>query len=421
MNNLIQKAEKLGFKIPAITSVQINEAVLPVLRKMEQNGIKIDTVALKTLDQKLTIRVAELEKEIHALSGSDFNIGSPIQMADVLFNLLKLPTEGLKRTKSGVSTAAAELLKIADKHPVIVLILENREISKLISTYLRPLPLLVDESFRLHTTYSLDTSTGRLSSSEPNLQNIPIRGTYGEEIRATFIAEKGCKLIVADYSQIELRIVACLANDKSMIEAFDRGDDIHTQTAAVIFNTNLDQVTSNQRRVAKAVNFGIVYGQTAYGLSQALGIEISEASKYITNYFDRHTGIKNYINDMIKKAHTDGFVETIFGAKRYLPNINSSIRYIAEGEERMAINTPVQGTAAELLKLAMIEFDRKLTANIPAARMLLTVHDELVIEAPTDKAAAAAELLKDTMENIVTICIPIEVSIGTGDNWASAK
>jgi DNA polymerase-1 len=262
------------------------------------------------------------------------------------------------------------------------------------------------------------------------LQNIPIKGTYGEDIRATFVASPGCQLIVADYSQIELRIVACLAKDKAMIEAFERGDDIHAQTAAAIFDVKMSEVTHAQRRVAKAVNFGIVYGQTPYGLSQALSIEVSEAAKYIKSYFDLHTGIKNYINDMIAMAHEQGYVETIFGSRRYLPNITSSIRYIAEGEERMAINMPVQGTAAELLKLAMIELDEKLTnfsanrklptTNFPP-RMLLTVHDELVLEAPVEIAKEVGEMLKETMENVITMCVPIKVSLGIGDNWAKAK
>lgn len=418
---------KLDIKIPNITFEEIDRQVRPVLKKMEQNGIRLDTEAVKKLDQKLSKKLVLLEKKIIKLVGHDFNVGSPIQMAEILFEELKLPKDDIKKTKSGFSTAASELKKIESSHPIIPFILEQRELSKLISTYLKPLPTLVDENGRLHTSYGFDTATGRLSSSEPNLQNIPIRGKYGNDIRSAFIAEKGCKLISADYSQIELRVVACLAQDKAMIKAFENGEDIHTRTASEIFEIKLDKVTPAQRRIAKAVNFGIVYGQTPYGLSQALRIETSKAAEFIMHYFDIHRGIKGYINEMIGKAHADGYVETLFGMKRYLPNVNSHIRYIAEGEERMAINTPVQGTAAEILKLAMIELDKrlsifndKMTDNMPA-RMLLTVHDELVIEAPASMAKEVAKIVDETMSEVVGLCVPIEVSVGIGDNWADTK
>ncbi|MFA7253035.1 MAG: DNA polymerase [Patescibacteria group bacterium] len=445
------KAKKLGIIIPEITSEEINSAIKPVLRKMEEAGIMIDCDRLKSLDDKLSERLKELEAEIYKLAGSEFNIGSPVQMAEVLFNQLKLPVDGLKRTKSGVSTAASELFKIKDEHQIIAPILEYRELSKLISTYLRPLPILVDENSRLHTTYGLETSTGRLTSSEPNLQNIPIRGKYGEEVRSTFVAAPGMKLIAADYSQIELRIVACLAKDEAMIQAFKEGIDIHTKTASEIFKVPVSKVTSDMRRKAKGVNFGIVYGQTPYGLSQSLGIDTEEAGKYIREYFDVHKGIKNYINEMIEMAHTEGYVETLFGTRRYLPEINSRNRYLAESEERMAINAPVQGTAAELLKLAMIEMDRKfqsdslivrqsdsqqnnLTMKLTdkktkrptdqstiGPRMLLTVHDELVVEVPGKNAEEIAKIVEETMVSVVKFCVPIEVCIGIGDNWANAK
>jgi DNA polymerase I len=416
-----QKLTKFGIEIPAITSEEIDDAIKPVLKKMEKNGIKIDIDALKKLDIKLSKRVAELEIKIQKMAGHDFNVSSPIQMADVLFKDLKLPTQDLKKTKAGISTAAGELRKIEKTHPIIPLILEHRELAKLISTYLKPLPTLVDEENRLHTTYGLDTSTGRLNSSEPNLQNIPIKGKYGTEIRTAFVASKGNKLICADYSQIELRIVACLANDPAMIKSFEKGEDIHRRTASEILEIPLEKVTPEQRQIAKAVNFGIVYGQTPYGLSQSLAIETQKAAEYIIHYFNVHKGIKQYINDMIEKAHTDGFVETLFGRKRYLPNINSRMRYIAEGEERMAINTPVQGTAAEILKLAMIDLDNKLTKASKQAKMLLSVHDEIVIEGPTADAKKIAQMLKESMAGVVKLCIPIEINVGIGNNWAEAK
>jgi len=451
MNDLLEKANKLGIKIPAITAEEINEQIKPVLKKMEEAGVMLDCEALNSLDVKLSDKLKVIEAEIYEKAGRELNIGSPIQMADLLFNELKLPSEGLRRTKSGVSTAAQELKKIEDCHPIIPLMLEQRELSKLISTYLKPLPLLVDENSRLHTTYGLETSTGRLTSSEPNLQNIPIRGTFGGEIRAAFVATEGMKLIAADYSQIELRVVACMAKDTAMIEAFEQGEDIHSRTAAEIFNVKQKDVTPDQRRKAKAVNFGIVYGQTPYGLSQALNIPVDEAAKYIKTYFEVHKGIKNYINEMIEKAHSDGYVETIFGTRRYLPNIASHIRYISEAEERMAINMPVQGTAAEILKLAMIKLDRELSSlntkyearntkqiqnsNLKnseivsgfdirvsdLAHMLLTVHDEIVVEVPSSEAKQVAQIVKDAMEGVVKLCVPIEVSLGIGDNWAEAK
>jgi DNA polymerase-1 len=446
-NNIYENFE---FNQPKITSEEINEQIKPVLRKMEVVGIKIDCKSLQNLDLKLSAELKEIEAKIHQLAGHDFNVSSPIQLADILFNELKLPTEDLKKTKTGISTAAHELNKIADSHPIIALILKQREIAKLLSTYLKPLPTLVDENDRLHTTYGLDTTTGRLSSSEPNLQNIPIKGEYGPEIRSAFIAGEGMKLITADYSQIELRVVACIAQDKSMIEAFEKGEDIHARTASEIFGISQDNVTKAQRRIAKAVNFGIVYGQTPYGLSQALGIEVEKAGEYIRNYFEIHKGIKDYINKMIDLAHEQGYVETLFGSKRYLPNINNRIRFIAESEERMAINTPVQGTAAEILKLAMIELDQKIeqipnskfqipnknqNAKCPNdqmnekckmnngkySRMLLTVHDELVVEVPADQAKEVAKIVKEAMENVVKICVPIEVNIGIGNNWGEAK
>ena len=423
MNEILERAEKLGLKIPHITAEKIDREVKPVLREMEKVGIKIDVTVLQKLDKKLSKRILELEKEIQKLAGRTFNVASPSQMAEILFKDLKLPATEIKKTKTGLSTAAHELQKIADKHKIIAPILELRELSKLVSTYLKPLPLLVDANSRLHTTYGMDTSTSRLTSSEPNLQNIPIRGTYGEDIRSSFIAEKGMKLISADYSQIELRVVACLAKDEAMIKAFKDGLDIHARTAAEIFKVPLTKVTKDQRRIAKAVNFGINYGQTPYGLSEAIGISTQEAHKYIAEYFDVHRGIKNYINETIAHAHEHGYVQTLFGFKRYLPNINSSNHYLVEADERMAINTPVQGTAAEILKLAMVELEKKLRSGEAEKRskLLLTVHDELVVEAPEKDAENIAKLVKDTMENVVKLCVPVTVEVGIGENWAKAK
>ena len=408
-----------GVKIPKIKSEEINEQVKPVLREMEKNGIRLDVEVVGKMCQKLEKRAKQLETEIYKIAGEKFNIASPSQMAEVLFSKMKLPTQDLKRTQSGFSTAASELIKIESKSKIIKPILEFREVMKLICTYLRPLPILVDENSRLHTNYGLETSTGRLNSTEPNLQNIPIKGAYGPLIRAAFVADKGNKLISADYSQIELRVVACLAQDETMMEAFRSGQDIHARTASEIFAIPIKKVSKDQRRLAKVVNFGVLYGMSPYGLSQALSIKQEEAAKYIERYFSIHSGIKDYCNRMIDEAREKGYVETLFGFRRYLQNIGSSNRYISESEERIAINAPVQGTAADILKLAMIELHQKLLAY--EAKLLLTVHDELVVEAPVNEVKKVAKIVKDVMENVVHLCIPIEVDTGIGDNWAETK
>ena len=418
-----------GIKLPKIDWKKINKQVEPVLREMENNGIKLDVDSVNKLAKKIEGELVVLEKKIWELAGGDFNINSPVQMAEVLFSKLKLPTVGLKKTKSGFSTAASELKKLEDGHKIIAPILEYRELSKLLSTYLKPLPLLVDKNQRLHTHYGMDTSTGRINSNEPNLQNIPIRGERGSEIRKAFVAEEGNMLISADYSQIELRIVACLAEDEAMQAAFKSGEDIHTRTAAEIFNISADKVTKNQRRIAKTVNFGILYGQSPYGLAQTLGIDQHDAAEYIRKYFEVYKGISDYCTKMIDKAHGDGFVETLFGYTRTLPNINSPYHNVADAEERMAINTPVQGTAAEILKLAMIELSKKLITNRSrlggaqtgnyhrSSKLLLTIHDELIVEVPEKEAGKVAAIIKNVMENVVTLCVPLEAEVEIGKSW----
>jgi DNA polymerase-1 len=423
MKNILKKAEKLGCKIPHKKWSNIDRELSPVLRVMERNGIKIDTKSLERLGKKVEVRSKKLGKEIQKIAGKEFNVASPSQLSEILFKKLKLPTTDLKRNKSGISTGASELLKLQGKHEIIPLILEYREISKLLSTYLQPLPKLVDQNSRLHTHFGEDTRTSRLTSSEPNLQNIPIKGKFGPEIRSAFVAEKGSKLISADYSQIELRVVACLAQDKVMLQAFKDGIDIHAKTASEIFDRPVSKITHVERRVAKTVNFGVLYGISPYGLSQTLGIEQSRAAEYIMRYFKIHSGIKKYCEEQINFAKKRGYVETLFGFRRELPEINSLNRNIAESQQRMAMNTPVQGTAAEILKLAMIQINKKLTAKSYKlkARLLLTVHDELVVEAPADEAMSVAKLIKEVMESEVKLCIPIEAEVGVGDNWDEAK
>lgn len=406
-----------GIKIPNITANEINKKVELVLRQMEKTGILIDVKILNDLAKKTEKNLTALESKIHKIAKDKFNISSPTQMAEVLFKKLKLPVKDIKRTKNGYSTAASELKKLQKKHKIIAPILEYRELSKLLSTYLKPLPALADENGRLHTTYGMETTTGRINSAEPNLQNIPIKGECGAEIRKAFIASPGMKLIAADYSQIELRVVACLADDKKMKEAFVSGQDIHARTAAEIFNIKISEVTAMQRRVAKTVNFGVLYGMSPYGLSQALSIDQEKAGQFISRYFEAHLGIKDYCNRMIDCARKEGYVETLFGLRRNLSEINSPMRNVADSEERMAINTPVQGTAAEILKLAMIE----LNSNLQEARMLLTIHDELIIEAKTKEVPKVARLMKDVMENVIKLCVPIEVEVETGQNWGEMR
>ena len=419
MKNILAKAERLGCIIPHKKWSDIDRQLKPVLRKMEKTGIKLDVASLGKLSKRLTTKANKLESEIQKLAGKKFNVSSPSQLADILFKKLKLPVDDIKRNKSGISTGASELLKLRKEHKIVDKILEYRELSKLLSTYLAPLPKLVDENSRLHTHFGEDTRTGRLSSLNPNLQNIPIKGQFGPEIRRAFISEPGHKLISADYSQIELRVVACLAQDKVMLKAFHDGIDIHAKTASEIFDTPVGKITHDQRRVAKTVNFGVLYGISPYGLSQTLGIKQEEAAKYIMQYFKIHYGIKKYCEDQIALAKKHGYVETLFGFRRELPDIKSENRNIYEAAQRMAINTPVQGTAAEVLKLAMIELHKKLSKK--SANLILTVHDELVVEVPEKEAIATAKLMRDIMEGEVKLSVPVEVEVGIGNNWDEAK
>lgn len=443
-----------GVILPQITSAEIDKQVEPVLRQMENGGVFIDCKVLKAQEQNIEFLISNIEKKIYQLAGEEFNLNSPQQLSTIIFEKLKLPTRDLRRTKSGISTGASELMKLADKHVIIEPILEYRELSKLLSTYLRPLPEMLGADGRLHTTYGQETSTGRINSSNPNLQNIPIKGEWGTEVRKAFRAPKGFKLISADYSQIELRVVACLSGDPVMTHAFEIGWDIHSATAAEIFEVPVDKVTSDQRRVAKTVNFGVLYGMSPYGLSERLHISREKAIQYIQRYFETHIGIRRYCENMIRQAKKIGYTETIFGFRREYPNINSFNHNLAEAEERMAINTPVQGTAAEILKLAMIELSKRLFHSVistpsrgsrrearnlqndgiltsqaytpqddtkKGAKMVLTVHDELVFEVPEDKVHEATAVIKETMENVVKLCVPLRVEIGVGDNWAEAK
>jgi DNA polymerase-1 len=365
----------------------------------------------------------KIEQKIYGFAGKEFNINSPLQLKEILFDKLKISTEGLGKTKTGVSTAADELEKMKDRHEIIPLISQQRELAKLLSTYIDALPLLVNETTgRVHTSFNQTiTATGRLSSSDPNLQNIPIRTDLGAKIRQAFIAERGFRLLSADYSQIELRIIASMAKDEAMMASFKNGEDLPVRTAANINGGPLDKVTPQMRRAAKAVNFGIIYGLGYVGLSQGEGISRAEAKTFIEKYFSIHTNIKQWLDNTKQLAHEKGFVETLFGRRRYFPDINSSNGMLVASAERMAINAPIQGTAADLMKLAMIRVHTELPTVSPKSRLLLQVHDELVVESPTEETEKVAKFLKEAMENVYKLNVPIIVEVGIGKNWGETK
>ncbi|MBM5789628.1 DNA polymerase I [Candidatus Parcubacteria bacterium] len=397
---------------------QIELPLVPVLYKMEKAGVLIDTGALETFSRKLKKRILALEKQIRAIGGKELNVNSPIQLAEVLFDLLKLPTKGIKKTKTGYSTAASELDKLWDAHEIIPLISQHREFSKLQSTYVETLPKLADAQGRVHTTFNQTvTATGRLSSSDPNLQNIPIKTELGREIRKAFVAPRGKRLVAADYSQIELRLAAVIAKDQPFIQAFKDGADIHTRTAAEVWGVDEHAVTKDQRRAAKAINFGILYGMGPRSLSRSTGLSFTDAKVFIEKYFEIHYAIRDYLDATKLKAHADGYVETLFGRRRSLPEIHSGIPLMVAQAERMAINMPIQGTAADLMKKAMLAVDGWLTQSGLPAVLFLQVHDELVLEAEKDAAGAVASGVKEMMEGVASLDVPLVVDVQVGANW----
>jgi len=392
---------------------------------MEIEGVRLDVKYLAELAVSTHKKINKLEKKIHELAGTDFNIKSTQQLAEVLFEKLEIPTLGIGKTKTGISTGADELEKLKDQHPIIKLIMEYREFTKLASTYIDSLPKQVNKKTgRLHTSFNQTiAATGRLSSIEPNLQNIPVRTEFGREIRSAFIADRGYKLVSLDYSQIELRLAAHFSADKKMIETFKKGEDIHRATAAAINEVALDAVTPQMRREAKATNFGILYGQGPHGLSATADIPYMKAKEFIDHYFEVYKGVKKYIEETIEEAKQKGFVETLYGRRRYLPEINSSVMQIRKAAERMAVNTPLQGTAADLIKVAMIEIAKviKDKYNKDEVRMILQVHDELLFEIKDGLADKAAREFKAIMEGGLKLKVPIIVDIKTGKNWGEME
>jgi DNA polymerase-1 len=404
---------------------KVEMPLIPVLVQMELTGVKIDTKFLKRLDDKIEKERQTVDQKIYKMAGKSFNLDSPLQLKEILFDKLKISTEGLKKLKTGISTGAAELDKLRGKHKIIDLITQHRELAKLQSTYTQALPELVNQrTGRVHTSFNQTvTATGRLSSSDPNLQNIPVRTELGGEIRKAFVAEKGYKILAADYSQIELRIVASLAKDKRMMEIFEAGEDIHAATAAEIHGVKLSEVTKEMRRSAKEVNFGILYGMGAYGLAWRTRISREEAAFFIDRYFQAFSGVKDYLEETLKMAHREGYVETLFGRVRYLPDINSGVVQVRNAAERMAVNAPIQGTAADLMKLAMIEVDKKLAQDFSSeeVKMILQVHDELVFEVKENLVKKVGQLVKEVMENVYKLRVPIEVEVEVGENWGETE
>ncbi len=399
-------------------NAEIEIPLARVLARMETTGIRLDAFMLRRQSEAFAVRIAALEQEIYALAGEPFNIGSTKQLGELLFERLGLPAG--KKTKTGYSTDQSVLEQIAELHPIPEKVLAYRHLTKLKSTYLDALPRLIHpRTGRLHTSFQqFVAATGRISSAEPNLQNIPVRTQEGREIRRAFVPEPGWKLLSADYSQIELRLLAHIAGDEALIEAFHGDADIHTRTAADVFGVAPADVTPDMRRQAKAINFGLIYGMGSYRLANTLNIGRAEAQDIIDRYFERYAGVRRYFDEMVKQAKTDGYVRTLFGRVRHFPDIHSRNHALRQHAERTAVNTPIQGTAADLLKKAMVNLDRRLEAEKRRTRLLLTVHDELVLEVPEDELGIAPNIVREEMEGAAALRVPLKVDVGLGDCWA---
>ncbi|MGN0655512.1 MAG: DNA polymerase I [Ruminiclostridium sp.] len=400
-----------------LTEIEIPLAY--VLDSMEKDGVAIDKSALEAFGKELSAEAEDLEQQIYVCAGEPFNISSPKQLGEILFEKLGLPSG--KKTKTGYSTNAEVLESLVGYDPIVELVLKYRAVTKLNSTYAAGLLKVIGEDGRIHTTYKqTETRTGRISSAEPNIQNIPVRTERGREFRRFFVAETGRVLVDADYSQIELRILAHISGDKAMIEAFNSGEDIHTVTASQVFNQPVEWVTPEMRRSAKAVNFGIVYGIGAFSLSKDIGVSVARADEYIKAYLAKYSGVDRYMRETAENAKKCGFVTTMFGRRRYIPELSASNKNVQALGKRMAMNTPIQGTAADIIKLAMIKVYRRLAEEKLDARLILQVHDELIVEAAEDCAERAAEILKEEMENAVKLSVPLTVDAKIGKSWYEA-
>ena len=413
---------KLG-EIEALREVyvDIEQPLVPVLLDMEETGVLLDRDMLAKQSTELAKRMAELEKEAHELGGGPFNLGSPKQLQEILFDRLELPV--IRKTPKGQPSTAEDVLQeLAEDYDLPRVIIDYRSVSKLRSTYTDKLPLQIAASTgRVHTSYhQAVAATGRLSSTDPNLQNIPIRTEEGRRIRQAFVAPQGHVLLAADYSQIELRIMAHLSGDKGLLDAFAAGEDVHRATAAEVFELDIDDVTANQRRSAKAINFGLMYGMSAFGLGKQLGIPRNEAQEYIDLYFDRYPGVRAYMDNTRESASKQGYVETVFGRRLYLPEINARNAQRRQYAERSAINAPMQGTAADIIKRAMIRVHDWLQDKDAGGRMIMQVHDELVFEVAKDKVDAFSARVTDIMSTAAELAVPLKVDVGTGPNWDEA-
>ena len=401
--------------------VDIELPLVPVLSRIERAGALVDDTLLFQQSQELAVRIIDLEKQAWKLAGQEFNLASPKQLGEILFTKLEIPV--LKKTAKGAPSTKEEVLQeLALDYPLPKVLLEHRGLAKLKSTYTDKLPTMINRATkRIHTSYHQSgTATGRLSSSDPNLQNIPVRNAEGRRVRQAFIAGQGKKMVAADYSQIELRIMAHLSEDPSLVAAFAAGQDIHRATAAEVFATDPDAVTADQRRSAKAINFGLIYGMSAFGLARQLNIGRKQAAEYIDTYFDRYPGVLSYMNNVRSSAAEQGYVETFFGRRLYLPEINSRNGMRRQAAERTAINAPMQGTAADIIKLAMISVDDWLQHSGLTSVMIMQVHDELILEVPEHELQQVTEGLAQRMENAASLKVPLVVDVGVGNNWDEA-
>ncbi|MBN2098228.1 MAG: DNA polymerase I, partial [Dehalococcoidia bacterium] len=400
---------------------EVEMPLVAVLAGMERNGVALDKSLFKEMSQSLGRQLTSLENQIFAFAGHRFNINSPQQLGTVLFGELKLP--GARKTKSGYSTDASVLEGLKASFPIIKLILEYRQLAKLRSTYIDALPSLVDPGTgRLHTTFNqAATATGRLSSSEPNMQNIPIRGELGKQVRTAFVAAPSCVLVSADYSQIELRILAHLSQDERLLTAFREDKDIHAATASEVFGVPMTGVTPDMRRMAKVVNFGIIYGMSDYGLEQATELSRDQAAQFIAAYFQRYPGVKSYLESTKRKARERGYVETVMGRRRYIPDLDSGNRQVREAAERMAINMPVQGTAADIIKVAMVNLQKEIDRRGLKSRLILQVHDDLLLESPLEEVKEARTLLREIMSGAMRLSVPLKVDVKVGRNWGDME
>lgn len=418
LRQVYESQQKQLDNLPKVRDIAYNYdfPLSKLLFKMERRGVKLDVKKLAQLSRELGDEYKKLEQEIYNSVGVEFNIASPTQLSEILFTKLQLPTTGIKKGKKGYSTGQAELDKLRGQHPIIELIERTRELAKLKNTYVDALPKLVDDNFRVHTTFNQDVAaTGRLSSTNPNLQNIPIRSEQGRKIRQAFVAEEGNVLVSADYSQFELRLAAALAGDDELIEDFNNSVDIHTKTASEVYGIPLEGVSKDQRRAAKVINFGVLYGMSPHGLSVATGMSVADAKAFIDKYFTLRAPIRAFIDEVVKKARTDGYVETYYGRRRPTPDIHSSNYVVRTAAERAAANMPIQGTEADLMKRAMLRVEERLG---DAGWQVLQIHDSILIECPEDKSDTITSMLVDVMENIAPeLPVRLDVDVHVGKDW----